>query len=82
VKSASNFEAVACDLVSSFQTTAPLIFMELECSSNNSVEDIRNLRGSSRYAPQKGDYKVYIIDEVAHVSTSIQCIFKDSEEAA
>ena len=42
---------------------------ELDAASNNSVEDIRNLVEQVRYAPQQGQYKVYIIDEV-HMLTN------------
>ena len=43
---------------------------ELDAASNNSVDDIRNLVDQVRYPPQKGKYKVYIIDEVHMLSTS------------
>lgn len=43
---------------------------ELDAASNNSVEDIRNLIDQVRIAPQVGEYKVYIIDEVHMLSTS------------
>ncbi len=38
--------------------------MEIDGASNNSVENIRNLRESARFTPLKGKYKIYIIDEV------------------
>lgn len=41
---------------------------EIDAASNNSVEDIRNLRDQIRFPPQKGRYKVYIIDEVHMLS--------------
>jgi DNA polymerase-3 subunit gamma/tau len=43
---------------------------ELDAASNNSVDDIRSLIEQVRIPPQKGSYKVYIIDEVHMLSTS------------
>ena len=38
---------------------------ELDAASNNSVDDIRSLIEQVRIPPQKGSYKVYIIDEIS-----------------
>lgn len=43
---------------------------ELDAASNNSVDDIRNLIDQIRYPPQRGKFKVYIIDEVHMLSTA------------
>ena len=43
---------------------------ELDAASNNSVADIRNLIEQVRIPPQKGNYKVYIIDEVHMLSSA------------
>ena len=43
---------------------------ELDAASNNQVDDIRNLNDQVRIPPQKGKYKVYIIDEVHMLSQS------------
>jgi DNA polymerase-3 subunit gamma/tau len=43
---------------------------ELDAASNNSVDDIRSLIEQVRIPPQKGIYKVYIIDEVHMLSTA------------
>ena len=43
---------------------------ELDAASNNSVDDIRNLIDQVRIAPQVGQYKVYIIDEVHMLSSA------------
>lgn len=43
---------------------------ELDAASNNSVEDIRELIDQVRFAPQVGNYKIYIIDEVHMLSAS------------
>ena len=43
---------------------------ELDAASNNQVDDIRNLNDQVRIPPQRGNYKVYIIDEVHMLSQS------------
>ena len=43
---------------------------ELDAASNNSVDDIRSLIEQVRIPPQKGSYKIYIIDEVHMLSTA------------
>jgi DNA polymerase-3 subunit gamma/tau len=43
---------------------------ELDAASNNSVDDIRSLIEQVRIPPQKGSFKVYIIDEVHMLSTA------------
>ncbi|WP_265428313.1 DNA polymerase III subunit gamma/tau [Chryseobacterium sp. YIM B08800] len=43
---------------------------ELDAASNNSVDDIRELIDQVRFAPQVGQYKVYIIDEVHMLSSA------------
>lgn len=59
-----------CDSCLSFNSGASLNVYELDAASNNSVEDIRNLVDQVRFAPQLGEYKVYIIDEVHMLSTA------------
>lgn len=54
---------------------------ELDAASNNSVDDIRNLIDQVRFAPQKGRYKVYIIDEVHMLSqAAFNAFLKTLEE--
>ncbi len=54
---------------------------EIDGASNRGVEEIRNLREAVRYAPGKGAYKVYIIDEV-HMLTkeAFNALLKTLEE--
>jgi DNA polymerase-3 subunit gamma/tau len=59
-----------CDSCVSFNTGSSLNVYELDAASNNSVEDIRKLIDQVRIAPQLGDYKVYIIDEVHMLSSN------------
>jgi DNA polymerase-3 subunit gamma/tau len=44
--------------------------IEMDAASNNSVEDIRELRESVAYAPVSGRRKVYILDEAHMLSTA------------
>ncbi|MFK7787091.1 MAG: DNA polymerase III subunit gamma/tau [Crocinitomicaceae bacterium] len=59
-----------CESCLSFNSGSSLNVYELDAASNNSVEDIRSLIEQVRIAPQLGDYKVYIIDEVHMLSTA------------
>lgn len=63
----------ACDTCVScrtFNEGTSLNIHELDAASNNSVDDIRSLIEQVRFAPQMGQYKVYIIDEVHMLSSS------------
>lgn len=55
--------------------------IEIDGASNRGVEEIRNLRDSVRYAPTRGKYKIYIIDEV-HMLTkeAFNALLKTLEE--
>lgn len=54
---------------------------ELDAASNNSVDDIRNLIDQVRFAPQVGNFKVYIIDEVHMLSqAAFNAFLKTLEE--
>lgn len=44
--------------------------LEIDGASNTGVDDIRELKEQVAYLPQKGKYKIYIIDEVHMLSTS------------
>mgnify|MGYP006085054599 FL=1 len=59
-----------CESCESFNTGSSFNVFELDAASNNSVDDIRNLIDQVRVAPQLGDYKIYIIDEVHMLSPS------------
>ena len=68
---AANAEACdQCESCLSFNSGASLNVYELDGASNNSVEDMRSLIDQVRVAPQLGDYKVYVIDEVHMLSTA------------
>ena len=55
--------------------------VEIDAASNNSVDDIRELRESVKYTPSKEKYKVYIIDEVHMLSQgAFNALLKTLEE--
>jgi DNA polymerase-3 subunit gamma/tau len=67
----SNGEACdTCVSCRTFNEGTSLNIHELDAASNNSVDDIRSLIEQVRFAPQMGQYKVYIIDEVHMLSSS------------
>lgn len=70
-----------CESCKSFNEGASLNIHELDAASNNSVDDIRHLIDQVRFAPQMGDYKVYIIDEVHMLSqAAFNAFLKTLEE--
>lgn len=55
--------------------------IELDAASNNGVDEIRDIRDKSTYAPSIAKYKVYIIDEVHMLSTgAFNALLKTLEE--
>jgi DNA polymerase-3 subunit gamma/tau len=55
--------------------------IEIDGASNNSVDDVRQLRENVRYAPAKGRYKIYLIDEVHMLSqAAFNALLKTLEE--
>ena len=55
--------------------------VEIDAATNNSVDDIRELRESVKYTPSKAKYKVYIIDEVHMLSQgAFNALLKTLEE--
>jgi DNA polymerase-3 subunit gamma/tau len=58
-----------CDSCVSIASATSLDVIEMDAASNNSVDDIRELRESVAYAPVSGRHKVYILDEAHMLST-------------
>ena len=55
--------------------------IEIDAASNNGVDQVRDLIDKIRYAPIKGRYKVYIIDEVHMMSAgAFNALLKTLEE--
>ena len=71
-------ECVSCK---SFNENASFNVHELDAASNNSVDDIRKLVDQVRFAPQVGEYNIYIIDEVHMLSAqAFNAFLKTLEE--
>jgi DNA polymerase III subunit gamma/tau len=59
-----------CESCRSIAQARSLDVIEMDAASNNSVDDIRDLRESVAYAPVSGRRKVYILDEAHMLSTA------------
>mgnify|MGYP001321742902 CR=1 FL=1 len=70
-----------CEMCLSISSTQSLDIIEIDGASNRGIDEIRTLRESVKYAPAKGKYKIYIIDEV-HMLTkeSFNAFLKTLEE--
>ncbi len=69
-----------CESCVSILKSSSMDVIEIDGASNNSVDDVRKLRESARYAPS-GKYKMYIIDEVHMLSTAaFNALLKTLEE--
>jgi DNA polymerase-3 subunit gamma/tau len=70
-----------CEMCNSIQNTQSMDIIEIDGASNRGIDEIRTLRDSVKYAPTKGKYKIYIIDEV-HMLTkeSFNAFLKTLEE--
>jgi len=55
--------------------------LEVDAATNTKVDEMRQLLETAQYAPSKGRYKVYVIDEVHMLSTSaFNALLKTLEE--
>lgn len=57
-----------CNSCKNFNESNDII--EIDAASNNGVDEIRNLRDSTKILPNSSKYKIYIIDEVHMLSSS------------
>lgn len=70
-----------CEICKAILNESIMDILEMDAASNNSVEDIRELREKVVYPPSKAKYKVYIIDEVHMLSRSaFNALLKTLEE--
>lgn len=70
-----------CEICKAAEAGTLSDLIEIDAASNNSVEDIRDLRDATVYTPEKCRYKVYIIDEVHMLSASaFNALLKIMEE--
>ena len=71
----------ACPTCTAITEGRMLDLIEIDAASNNSVDDIRELRDKVGFRPSEGRFKVYIIDEVHMLSTSaFNALLKTLEE--
>ena len=70
-----------CEMCKSIQNSQLIDIIEIDGASNRGIDEIRTLRDSVKYAPARGKYKVYIIDEI-HMLTkeSFNAFLKTLEE--
>src|SRR5690242_18557304 len=59
-----------CESCVSIAAATSLDVIEMDAASNNSVDDIRDLRDRVSFAPVAGRHKVYILDEAHMLSTA------------
>ena len=70
-----------CDSCREIVAGNSLDVIEIDGASNNGVDEVRELRDNVRYAPARGPYKIYIIDEVHMLSTgAFNALLKTLEE--
>jgi DNA polymerase III subunit gamma/tau len=58
-----------CESCLAIAAATSLDVIEMDAASNNSVDDIRELRDRVAYAPVSGRHKIYILDEAHMLST-------------
>jgi len=70
-----------CDSCREIADGRNLDVLEIDGASNNSVDNIRDLRDGAAYAPSRGPYKIYLIDEVHMLSSgAFNALLKTLEE--
>lgn len=70
-----------CDMCISFNENRSLNIIEIDAASNNSVDDVREIREEVKYPPTDGRFKIYIIDEVHMLSIgAFNALLKTLEE--
>ena len=70
-----------CDACREIAEGNSLDVLEIDGASNNSVDHIRELRENAAFAPARGPYKIYLVDEVHMLSTAaFNALLKTLEE--
>ena len=70
-----------CEICKGILSGRILDVVEIDAASNNSVDNVRNIRDEVVYLPSQCKYKVYIIDEVHMLSTgAFNALLKTLEE--
>jgi DNA polymerase-3 subunit gamma/tau len=70
-----------CAACREMQAGAAIDVIEIDGASNRGIEEIRTLRENVKYAPARGRFKVYIIDEVHQLTAhAFDALLKTLEE--
>lgn len=70
-----------CQSCLDIDSATSMDYLEIDGASNNSVDDIRTLIESVQYLPSRGQFKIYVIDEVHMLSISaFNALLKTLEE--
>lgn len=70
-----------CEICVGILNGSILDVVEIDAASNNSVDNVRDIRDEVVYTPSKAKYRVYIIDEVHMLSTgAFNALLKTLEE--
>ena len=70
-----------CDACREIMAGNNLDVIEIDAASNTGVDNVRDLRDNVRYAPARGPFKIYIIDEVHMLSmAAFNALLKTLEE--
>jgi DNA polymerase-3 subunit gamma/tau len=71
----------ACDMCREIAGGNSFDVLEIDGASNNGVDQVRDLRDSVQFAPVRGKFKIFIIDEVHMLSTAaFNALLKTLEE--
>ncbi|MCL2720558.1 MAG: DNA polymerase III subunit gamma/tau [Treponema sp.] len=77
----AGMDSNVCDNCRTISQGASMDVIEIDGASNNSVNDVRQIKDEVLFPPQSGKYKVYIIDEVHMLSASaFNALLKTIEE--
>jgi DNA polymerase III subunit gamma/tau len=80
-KGPANGPCGVCDNCLAISRGAGMDVLEIDGASNNSVNDVRQIKDEVLFPPQSGRYKIYIIDEVHMLSGSaFNALLKTIEE--
>ncbi len=70
-----------CPVCREVQAGTIIDVIEIDAASNRGIDEIRTLRENVKYAPARGRYKVYIIDEVHQLTVhAFDALLKTLEE--
>lgn len=70
-----------CEICKGIASGEDVDVLEIDGASNNSVENVRDMRSNVQYRPQRARFKIYIIDEVHMLSKgAFNALLKTLEE--